>query len=307
MKVLLLLTTIVASGLGHGTCPAGWSKWLDEKCYKLFPNFSTAPNARDTCVANGAVLSAVKEEAQQEYLTNYLFLESQVEIGVWIGANRVGESFEWDDGTVFDYTNWGEGSPTDLNGRNCVVMQSKYSKVLNGSEIMDVDGTWKDVSCSSPNYFVCEKVPLWSEDELQNALIETRKKLDNLLNNPVAIGFIYTQYPGHPEPQDLWPIVTWTEISEEFDGSFFRALGRGSAEFGMSQAAESSGGLTRVKMGRNGGKGTGEYVITPGQWSSVVITGDEPAFENNAALQFLTSAGEARPRNTAIRIWMRTA
>jgi len=223
---------------------------------------------------------------------------STVEIGVWIGATRTSPTeFKWEDDTKMVYSNWGKDSPSNITGRDCVAMQSKFSK-------FETEGTWKDVSCSSPNYFVCETAPIWSPDEMQLVLIETRKKLDDLLKNPVPIGFKYTQLPGQPEPTALWPVVKWKEITGQYAGQFFRALGGASAEFGATQNADSPR-LISVKHSTTGSYGNDPISINPGSWSPNNLSGDKGWSGDNLAMNFLVSNVETRPINTAIRIWMR--
>jgi len=217
---------------GQGRCPTGWTKWKDEKCFLLNSTFSNHEEARLTCNATGGMLANVKEVEQQTFLNNFLFNTSAVEIGVWIGGTRligpIGNetNFRWGDGTSIGYANWATGSPTPLVGKNCVAMQSRFS-------FFETEGTWKDVSCSSPNYFVCETVPTWTLFETQVALIETRKSLQNLLKKPpasnstasflqtpndnlVPVGFVYTQLPGYPEPLTIWPNSNWVDASVKF-------------------------------------------------------------------------------------------
>lgn len=121
----------------------------------------------------------------------------------------------------------------------------------------------------------------------------------------VPIGFVYTQLPDQPEPWRLWWLVEWTEITEQYAGLFFRAAGRGSAEFGSIQE-ENFPRLTNVN---------GRLVLATaiasieipayGGVSQTVSVGAAGAAQH-WGMSFTTSSGEVRPRNTATRIWMRT-
>lgn len=120
----------------------------------------------------------------------------------------------------------------------------------------------------------------------------------------VPIGFIYAQLPGQPEPSRQWPLVEWTEITEQYAGLFFRAAGEGAAEFGSIQE-ENIPRLTNVN---------GRLVLTSSM-ASVTVPADGGVSSTVSAgatggnshwgLSFTVSAGEVRPRNTATRIWMR--
>lgn len=120
----------------------------------------------------------------------------------------------------------------------------------------------------------------------------------------VPIGFIYVQLSGQPEPSNIWPTVTWTEITSEYAGLFFRALGSGSASFGYIQA-ENSPRLTEVSNTLVGSVFNDLQIPVNGGWSSWISTGSTSAV-SHWALQFLVSTGEVRPRNSAIRIWKRS-
>ena len=55
------------------------------------------------------------------------------------------------------------------------------------------------------------------------------KIVTELANDPknkqdhIPIGLIYTQLPNQSEPQILWPLLKWTDITEQYAGLFFRA------------------------------------------------------------------------------------
>jgi hypothetical protein len=306
-----------------GECSAGWTQYADEKCYKLHKSFSTATDAIETCKASGGTLATIHEIEKQEFLQNLLFGESQVEIGVWIGLFRKSTTeFLWIDETPLQFANWGVGSPTELDGRNCVVMQSKFSKTNHKDEILkleDVEGKWKDVSCQSPNYFVCEQPPTWTKLELQLELIATRKELgllkatvDNIIKNPVPIGFLYTELPNSPSPQTIWPNLMWENVSPLFQGLFFRVEGGTSAGFGATQE-ERTKTLKNVQTGgapnyNPPGSAWGNIAMIPGSWSAWATTGyshEVNAKVHTEKIRFETTNDEVRPRNTAVRIWKR--
>lgn len=51
------------------------------------------------------------------------------------------------------------------------------------------------------------------------------------------IGEVYVQYPNQKTPNELWgQVSTWTEITSEYAGLFFRAAGGNAAAFGTEQA-----------------------------------------------------------------------
>ncbi|CAG7726596.1 unnamed protein product [Allacma fusca] len=75
-----------------------------------------------------------------------------------------------------------------------------------------------------------------------NQIYKTEKDLLNMKGNwsvmeanPLPRGFLYTQYAGQLEPRQLWPTVGWQDVTTEYAGLFFRALGGSSRTFGKTQ------------------------------------------------------------------------
>ena len=141
-----------------------------------------------------------------------------------------------------------------------------------------------------------------------NATIDTIKEQKNLSQNPIPIGFIYVQLPNQLEPKILWATMEWKDVTSEYAGLFFRAEGKGAAEFGEIQS-ENSPRLTNVEQDRPH-DWDDRLEISPGnEWSSWVYSGDthpQPHPETHSTLQrFKVSGGEVRPRNVAMRIWKR--
>ena len=56
----------------------------------------------------------------------------------------------------------------------------------------------------------------------------------------IPIGFLYTQFPEQSSPQQLWPSLQWTEVTQQYAGLFFRAEGSGSLPFGQTQPSNQS-------------------------------------------------------------------
>lgn len=155
---------------------------------------------------------------------------------------------------------------------------------------------------------LCEKVQVWSSSTLQNEVINLRKggkklqeKVKNLEENPVPVDFIYAQLPGQEEPQKIWPQLSWKDISEDYQGLFFRVVGNGSASFGDVQE-DNSPRLVRIK--RVEASSYLDVAINADGRPSSPVDADDSTWSDRA-LQFTVSAGEVRPRNKAIKIWKR--
>ena len=138
-----------------------------------------------------------------------------------------------------------------------------------------------------------------------HALFQQHQAELRMLNHSLLpIGFLYTQLPNQSPPHALWPQFTWTEVTNQYAGLFFRAEGAGSAPFGQSQAANQSD-ITNIwtqcvtNVGYRG-RSQNNNQVSAGAWSVSVC---------GAALhdmRVFKSRGEVRPKNTAVKIWKRT-
>ena len=137
--------------------------------------------------------------------------------------------------------------------------------------------------------------------------------LTNLVNKIIPIGFIYIQYRNQSTPDILFGTDgKWQDVSAEYAGEFFRALGGNSASFGVKQ----NEGLPNIN-------GTLKVSGTVGaQWSSTgafsVIVGGHGDYAGgggnpNSIGTFILNAGmsssiygastHVTPYNSAIKIW----
>jgi hypothetical protein len=298
--------------------PCGdWESYKDDKCFKIIDEtLRNYDDAEKTCnqQENSATLVIIRSKDEQDFLSNLLFKTHKVIDNVWIGVKNTSNKFKWVDDSDLSFTNWAGGSPQNETGYDCVQMIPDISSM----------GKWINEPCGKKNLVVCQKMQNWSIPLLQKALLDARKfftdslneekservnsfndvkkELDNLKQNPVPIGFIYVQLSGKPEPKNIWPMVGWSDVSSNYAGLFFRAVGEGSEAFGQTQG-ENSPRLIKADQGTSSYSTSMD--IQPGAWSQYIYTGDSTG-SNHRGLQFLVSSGEVRPRNQAIRIWERT-
>ncbi|TKR70743.1 hypothetical protein L596_022728 [Steinernema carpocapsae] len=100
----------------------------DEKTWKA---------AEEFCVANGAHLTSIHDEAENEFVRkNCQFC--------WIGGESVGKNtvFTWIDSSKMVYTNWLGGSPFNFGDTNCVDM---------------IGSVWYASNCYSKAMFTCKR------------------------------------------------------------------------------------------------------------------------------------------------------
>jgi hypothetical protein len=269
--------------------PCGdWEPYKEEKCFKIFDKvgLQTYEDAEKTCHQqdNSSRLISIRFREEQEFITN-LFKTHRVVDNVWIGAKYIINKFKWSDDSELVFTNWAEGSPKNKSD-HCVQLQSDETTF----------GKWSDVLCDKKNLVVCQKRQTWSLSRLQEILLDVKL-------NPVPIGFIYVQLPNEKSPTEIWPWMTWKDITSAYAGLFFRAEGGNSVTFGNIQE-ENSPRLSKVQN-FNGYERTNSTDIQPGNWSPHIYSGGN----SNGTLQslaFFVSSGEVRPRNMAIRVWKRT-
>lgn len=98
--------------------------------------------------------------------------------------------------------------------------------------------------------------------------------------------------------------MEWSEITTQYAGLFFRVEGGGSAPFGWLQ--EDTCPRLRTIQRQNTNSVTETHsVLSPGIWGPLISTG-ATGIGTHWALQFIVTGDETRPRNTAMRIWIRT-
>ncbi|XP_054154744.1 uncharacterized protein LOC128953287 [Oppia nitens] len=326
MNFLFILLVIIFFNLieCEDKCPADWDPYDDQrKCLKIVDDsLQTYTNSMATCakLAPNATLLTIHSSGEQDFLNRYLYVDNKLVDTIWLGGVVQGNNImTWLDNSPVSYTNWFEGRPRQQQSTiNCVEQQSEPT----------IQGKWYDIYCTKRNQVVCHLMMQSSIPviDLEKLILETRKyvqdqikilknenarqqvELDNLVANPVPIGFIYVQLSGQPEPSQLWsqsPTIKWLEVTSDYSGLFFRAEGSDSAPFGQIQASNSSR-LAAIKtqscMGTVSDCEYTVYSIPESGWSVGLVKN----FINNGLYVYMTS-GENRPRNQAIRIYKRIA
>ena len=65
---------------------------------------------------------------------------------VWIGGEKNANSFQWLDGTKFNYKNWDDNEPDNLPFENCLLWKSFSSSTK-----------WHDAECEREHVYICKK------------------------------------------------------------------------------------------------------------------------------------------------------
>ena len=131
-------------------CDKGWTRDMrygddGDTCFKLFPSPATAGMAREFCLSNGAILPFIKDEAENNFVANFV---SELNKDVWLGYKK-NSRMEWKfEENEVDFFNWKAGQPNNWMGdQNCAFMYGERES----------DGKCGDENCFSEFPFVCQK------------------------------------------------------------------------------------------------------------------------------------------------------
>lgn len=138
--------------------------------------------------------------------------------------------------------------------------------------------------------------------------IPNMNTVEHLIHDMVPVGFIYTQLPFQNPPYIIWPWATWKDITSDYSGHFFRAEGGDSAPFGMAQ-------LDAIRDHKHhfGPRLTSDFVsndqrVKVHSRESTFLTqnGKTGSIDSSSLSPKYISYSETRPKNFAIKIWIRT-
>jgi len=189
------------------------------------------------------------------------------------------------------------------------------------------ENNWQHVNCSQQNFPLCQMGLEWSLEDIMRKITDNGVNIATLgsrvtpikdtltkitvdhssmmaqIDSRIPIGFIYIEYHNQVTPSELWPNMKWDDVTSEFGGHFFRALGGDSAAWGQKQNS------CAPRISRIDNYGSNDYAhgidLPTSGWSARLFTGK---FEQlGTATGFHVEGCEVRPVNSAIRIWKRVA
>jgi hypothetical protein len=131
-------SSVTLSGLGEPeTKEIGTEGWKADYFSELVYSSTSSDwnEAKSICQGSGGHISSITSQEEQDRM-------SDIKSGFWLGATNIedGETWKWDDGSPWNYTNWADGHPT-LYG-NCAYMS--------------YDSKWKTTSCSRLRLYFCK-------------------------------------------------------------------------------------------------------------------------------------------------------
>ena len=143
----MYLEQIKISPLNESSCQSDWISYSDQKCFKILNTNGTEAEAKAECsLLDNSTLITIESDSEQDYLNEHLKSYRNIADNVWIGLEYVSSTFQWMDGTQFQYQNWGENAIKDGSNR-CVQM----SLTVNGL------GQWTDDNCNRKYLIACQK------------------------------------------------------------------------------------------------------------------------------------------------------
>ena len=297
--------------VGFGDCLnlcGDWTQYKDIKCLIVIEKRATEEEALHSCsqIEQSSTLLTIHSKDEQEFNNNLLGKYKNISLNAWIGMKYTDKVYKWMDGTDTNFTNWADDTVRD--GTDPCVQMSLVTETL---------GKWSDMSCKKLGIIVCQKKQEFNFTTLRNAFELQQKDMNSIkdeikaLNQKfeasIPLGFLYTQFPNQSKPEDLWPNTTWSEITSNYSGLFFRAEGGESEPFGQVQQANQSWisdihffGV--IDSSFRGGTGyETEISLKKNQFVDLNVNAHEAVSD----IRFYTTGGEVRPKNTAIKIWKR--
>ncbi|KAK0406532.1 hypothetical protein QR680_018631 [Steinernema hermaphroditum] len=143
LKFVLVITTLLALSTADSSCPSGWFSSADKKkCFHFVDSPLDFNAAQQSCVGLGGNLASIDSKSDNNGL--------KVPNGIsqfWLGGHDVSESgvWTWTDGSVFGYTNWAAGQPSNMFGDDCLLVDG-FSHL------------WSSSQCTQKASYLCEAV-----------------------------------------------------------------------------------------------------------------------------------------------------
>lgn len=183
---VLILALLLTLGLMPGTAMAASGtvqipdtavEW-NGHYYQYYTNYLSWSGAQAACEALGGHLVTITSQEEQAFLEDYLSdPDSEAPKGKYlIGLNRTVTGLDqWVTGEDVDYTNWGEGEPDNLGGRQTPVILNGGSTISGGGYRIEF-GQWDDDTDGTYRYLcewdfkpVWDNSSKWATPELQRA------------------------------------------------------------------------------------------------------------------------------------------
>lgn len=125
--------------------------WLlfNDYCYKFISEADEAPqtwwSSHRLCRNEGGELASIHTFEENYWIVSKIY--NKTDQTLWIGGrSKLDSSYEWLDGSVFDFINWAEGEPNNfLDQEDCIGMYTRAS------------GYWNDQNCAHTEGRICKR------------------------------------------------------------------------------------------------------------------------------------------------------
>ncbi|XP_061750231.1 galactose-specific lectin nattectin-like [Nerophis ophidion] len=153
-RVLLILAAV--GGLLTGSwcfdhrndncCPEGWTQ-LNERCFIYDDHDFNFLTAETVCIILGGNLVSIHSTMENTLVRQLIFQRTGENNPTWIGFTDavVEDSFIWTDGSIVDFTNFGNNRPNNNGNQDCAIINFRG------------EDTWNDIRCNRRRPFVCAR------------------------------------------------------------------------------------------------------------------------------------------------------
>ncbi|XP_038587367.1 ladderlectin-like isoform X1 [Micropterus salmoides] len=121
------------------SCPEGWTAF-NSRCFLYVPRSLSWAVAEKNCMSMGGHLASVHNIEEYHQIQTMILSATHYQREAWIGGSdaQQNQCWFWSDGTLYDFTNWCPGEPSNGRGhQNCLQMNYSDQKCW--------DDTWCDV------------------------------------------------------------------------------------------------------------------------------------------------------------------
>ncbi|XP_054155122.1 uncharacterized protein LOC128953642 [Oppia nitens] len=307
--ILFFIAFNVSSVFSAITCPDSWTTTTDKtgkvsKCYKALTDQLSVTDGESQCSkanSSATLVSAVTMVEENDIVVVNGLKDKAV---VWIDAewDKSTKQFRWhSSGDPLHYANFNADAVID--GTNPCV----YLEVSGAGDTLTHD--WMTDKCDQKKTVICQ-IGGASDTDLNTKVNKIVKQMADLQKNMIPIGFIYVQLSGQSDPKKLWPNYTWSNVTNDYAGLFFRAASNTSALFDAKKVNIQEAGermITHINaVGLNQVSHTDKTQERDIQLPVDGNTTELVPGEALNSLKFTVQNDELRPRNTAILIWKRT-
>lgn len=140
----------------QGPCPDGFV-YFKQNCYKYFGSYGGPDqlawrDARHACNDMGATLASIHSRAENQFVNSFsaVLNNSNTRIA-WVGGYlyKYDNSYQWSDGSNWDFTYWRQGEPSNNGGvEECITTFTNYPTPFKG--------TFNDANCNNVYPYVCK-------------------------------------------------------------------------------------------------------------------------------------------------------